>query len=223
MRVILLDIEGTTTPVDYVYNILFPYARLHLADYLQRQATPVTLTELKQEYERDKDPSKPEWKPLAYINHLMDKDSKAPVLKKIQGEIYKAGFEQGSLKSELYPDVIPALKRWHEAGKMICIFSSGSVQAQRLLFTHTTEGNLTGLIDAFFDTAVGPKKEAPSYREIARRLHASPEEILFISDSQAECEAASDAGCLVRYSVRPGNDVQSTTFERLESFDALEQ
>jgi len=225
MRVILLDIEGTTTPVDFVYQTLFPYARKRLNQFVESKLAKTDLKQLETEYKNDNSPSKPKWNlpPADYLLWLMDLDRKSPALKSIQGKIWKAGYEDGSLKGEVFPDVVPAIKRWKALGKKVCIYSSGSVLAQKLLFKYCQAGDISPLIDGYFDTEVGPKKEPQSYKEIARRLGVPTNEILFISDSAAECAAAEKAGCLVRYSVRPGNNVEKVSFEHVESFEEIEQ
>lgn len=224
MQVILLDIEGTTTPVNFVYGTLFPYARKHLSEFLADNFSREDLVQLEMEYRQDTSSAKPAWQmpPVEYLYWLMDQDRKSPALKSIQGKIWKAGYEEGTLQGELFPDVVPAMRRWKAQGRRICIYSSGSVLAQKLIFRYSYEGDISGLIDSYFDTEVGPKKEAESYREIARRLHKAPEEILFVSDSAAECNAAAKAGCLVRYSVRPGNKVEAVSFEQITTFEGIE-
>jgi enolase-phosphatase E1 len=225
MQVILLDIEGTTTPVDFVYQTLFPYARKRLDKFASSRLDDADFKLLEVEYQNDSSPSKPTWAipPLTYLYWLMDQDRKSPALKSIQGKIWKAGYEDGSLKGEVFPDVVPAIKRWKALGKRVCIYSSGSVLAQKLLFKYCQAGDISALIDGYFDTAVGPKKESHSYKEIAKRLGVLTSELLFISDSAAECAAAEKAGCLVRYSIRPGNNVEKVSFERVESFEEIEK
>jgi len=223
MQAILLDIEGTTTPIDFVYKTLFPFARKRLKEFVSREIEKVDLTLLESEYIIDPSDSKPTWKlpPLDYLNWLMDQDRKSPALKSIQGKIWKTGYENGALKGELFSDVLPAIKKWKEQGKRVAIYSSGSVLAQKLLFKYSQNGDISGLIDAYFDTEVGPKKDAESYQKIAQRLNLPAGEIVFISDVSAECEAALEAGCQVRYSVRPGNKVEPVSFERVTSFEEI--
>jgi enolase-phosphatase E1 len=138
----------------------------------------------------------------------MDLDRKSPSLKRIQGQIWENGFKGGELKAELFPDVAPALARWKQAGIDVAIYSSGSVLAQRLIFGTTQYGDLTREIDAYFDTAVGPKRESDSYAAIARELGVAPQSILFLSDVTAELDAASSAGCRTALVARPGNPPQ---------------
>ncbi|MEM9906754.1 MAG: acireductone synthase, partial [Cyanobacteria bacterium P01_D01_bin.44] len=200
---LLLDIEGTTTPVSYVFDVLFPFASDHVEDFLeiQGQAGDVQgdLTLLRQEYQAESNPVPP-WAgddPTAavpYIHHLIAIDRKSTGLKSLQGKIWNAGYQAGTLRSELFLDVKPAFERWQTAGKAIYIFSSGSVQAQKLIFRYSQDGDLTPHIRGYFDTTTGPKRETDSYRKIAEKIGILPGQILFISDVVAELQPARDAG-----------------------------
>jgi len=189
IRAILLDIEGTTTPIEFVHQVLFPYARARVHDYLEQGDIALLAAEYSAE---PRSADLPAWNPEAYVYWLMDRDRKSTALKALQGRIWEAGYRAGDLKGkgEVYPDVRPALERWHAAGKTIAIFSSGSVQAQRDLFANTTAGDLAAFLSAYFDTTTGPKREAISYRKIATALGRSPRDILFVSDVVAELDAA---------------------------------
>jgi len=208
IRGILLDIEGTTTPIAFVYQVLFPYARRHLAAY----ARSADLTDLRREYEADvrggNDP--PDWSidPVPYIHWLMDQDRKSTGLKRIQGEIWLAGYRNGELHGEVFNDVPPALQRWHAAGIDVRIFSSGSILSQRLVFSTTASGDLTKYLNGYFDTTTGPKNEAASYQRIANAFGIPASEILFVSDVTRELDAARDAGMQTLLCVRPGNHPQ---------------
>jgi enolase-phosphatase E1 len=139
----------------------------------------------------------------------MERDRKSTGLKSLQGKIWEEGYRAGELKSEVYPDVLPALERWRSRGIDIAIFSSGSVQAQRSLFRHTTAGDLTRFIRAYFDTTTGPKTGPESYTRIAAALDHAPADLLFVSDITAELDAARTAGMrtalCVRAAERPGS------------------
>jgi enolase-phosphatase E1 len=141
---------------------------------------------------------------LQYIYWLMDRDRKSTALKSLQGKIWKAGFENGELKGTLFDDVPEALKRWSTDAR-VAIYSSGSVEAQKLLFRYSSHGDLTALISGYFDTRTGPKMESASYAAIAAAMRVAQEEVLFFSDSVRELDAARDAGCGTRLVVRPGN------------------
>ena len=214
--VILLDIEGTTTPISFVYETLFPYARAHLKEFLREHEDHEDLRRdiemLAAENQADNlsgapvMPSSP--KPVDVCNYLvwlMDQDRKSPALKSIQGKIWEAGYTSGQLKSVVFADVPAAFERWHHEGRRIAIYSSGSVLAQKLLFHHSQAGNLTQWIAAYFDTATGGKTEKDSYKKIAKALGTDPQNVLFLSDTPAELDAAASAGLGVRLAKRPGN------------------
>jgi enolase-phosphatase E1 len=230
MRSILLDIEGTTTPISFVFDVLFPYARSRFAEYLEQNSdSPDVLADvsaLKQDYAKDvreglQPPELISGGVVHYVYWLMDRNSKSTALKSLQGKIWQEGYRDGELKATVFPDVRPAMERWHEAEITISIFSSGSVLAQQLLFAHTEEGNLTRFINNYFDTEVGAKTDIGSYEEISRALSHAPQEILFISDVPAELDAASNAGMQTALCIRPGNAVQqpSTRHVTIRSFD----
>src|SRR5262245_30148960 len=229
-KCILLDIEGTTTPIDFVHKILFPFAHERVRDYLnQNWDSPeleVDLLKLRDEQARDirqglHPPEIENDRMVAYIHWLIDQDRKSTPLKSLQGKIWEDGYLTGELLAPVFDDVTPALERWMEENKLICIYSSGSIMAQRLLFTHTTSGDLTNYIFRYFDTTIGSKVEESSYLRIAAELQLPPAEIVFISDAIAELDAARSAGLRTVLSVRPGNKPlqssvlhpQITTFE----------
>jgi len=213
-KCILLDIEGTTTPIDFVHKILFPFARERVRDYLnQNWASPeleVDLLKLHDEHARDirqglQPPEIENDRMVAYIQWLIDEDRKSTPLKSLQGKIWEEGYLTGELLAPVFDDVTPALERWVAENKLICIYSSGSVPAQRLLFSHTTSGDLTKHIFKYFDTNIGSKVDASSYLRIAEDLQLLPAEIVFISDAIAELDAARSAGLRTVLSERPGN------------------
>jgi len=233
IRSILLDIEGTTTPINFVYQVLFPFARRRMRDYLSQHWTEDHVQKdvalLCDEHAADAQQSlKPptlQAEPESiteYTYWLMDRDRKSTPLKSLQGKIWQEGYESGELLSQVFDDVPPALKRWHQQGKQIYIYSSGSVLAQKLLFGHTTAGDLTPLLSGYFDTTIGAKLEAESYRRIAASIQQPPEAILFVSDVVAELDAASTAGLQCALTLRPGNHPQpANPFQLINSFDEL--
>jgi enolase-phosphatase E1 len=187
---VLTDIEGTTTPIAFVHRTLFPFARARLADFLARHATDAEVAAIVRDIEVV-EPAKP---PLDALFAWMDADAKVTPLKALQGLIWREGYADGSLHAEIYPDVPPRLRAWHDADLRLAVYSSGSVEAQRLLFAHTEVGNLTDLFCGNFDTRIGAKREAESYRHIAAELALPPGGILFLSDVEAELDAAREAG-----------------------------
>jgi enolase-phosphatase E1 len=231
---ILLDIEGTTTPISYVYDVLFPYARRALRAYVDAHLDDEHLREpiarLREEWQQDvaRGEAPPAWPAsladdddvdregrvaaiVRYAEWLMDRDRKAFGLKALQGHITRGGYENGSLHGEVYPDVPVAFARWRAAGIPVAIFSSGSALAQRMLFSTTKDGDLSRWIDQFFDTTVGPKRSAESYRRIASLLGCEPARVLFISDVAAELDAAREAGCDTRLCIRGGGPADSAS------------
>lgn len=222
VRGVLLDIEGTTTPISFVYDILFPFARRHIPEYIKH----ADLTDLKREYDEEvrKGANPPTWsnEPAAYIYWLMDQDRKSTALKRIQGEIWLEGYKNGALHGEVFPDVPAALQRWQDNHIDVRIFSSGSILAQRLLFSSTTAGDLTTFLHGYFDTTTGPKNEPGSYSTIAASFRIAPSEILFISDVTRELDAAAAAGMQTRLCIRPGNHSQTPhAHKSITTFDEI--
>jgi enolase-phosphatase E1 len=237
-RAVLLDIEGTTTPIGFVHDVLFPYARARLREYLAHGKGEPHIAgisaRLAIEHAEDvaSGSNPPAWSGghdaldamAAYAEWLMEQDRKSPGLKELQGLIWERGYRTGELRGEVFPDVAPALRRWHSAGVAVAIYSSGSELAQRRLFESTPAGDLTPIIAGFFDTRAGAKVSRDSYRNIAHALHVEPPAILFVSDVTRELIAARAAGVAVVLSVRPGNPPQEDAgvFEQILSFDEID-
>jgi enolase-phosphatase E1 len=229
---ILLDIEGTTTPIAFVHQTLFGYARDRLSGFLERHwndpEVQADVARLEAEHAAESShPAAPPWRDdagsaTAYVHWLMDRDRKSTGLKSLQGRIWEEGYRTGKLKGEVYPDVPPALERWRSQGIDIAIFSSGSVQAQRSLFRNTAAGDLTRFLRAYFDTTTGPKAEPDSYAQIAAALECSPPEVLFVSDIVAELDAALTAGMRTAWCVRtPGPSPSTGPHPVIHGFDQL--
>lgn len=220
IRVLLLDIEGTTTPVEFVTQVLFPFASRKLEGFLQENSQDPQIQSiigaLRAQHREDvrlglqpslwaqKSAQEELETAIGYSRWLIRKDSKCTALKALQGKIWQKGYASGELRGQLYPDVPPALERWRKQKREICIYSSGSVLAQRLLFQTTTFGDLTGYIKDFFDTRIGEKAESESYKRIAALLDRAPREVLFLSDAGKEIEAANVAGFLTALCDRSG-------------------
>jgi enolase-phosphatase E1 len=220
---ILLDIEGTTTPITFVYDVLFPFVRRHLDAWLPRADVSGLQSEYQEDVRRGQNP--PAWSvpPKTYVEWLMDQDRKSTALKKLQGEIWLEGYQKGELHGDVFPDVPPALERWRAEGHDVRIFSSGSILAQRLLFSSTRVGDLTRYLNGYFDTTTGPKNEPGSYAAIAKVFVMSPSEILFISDVTRELDAARTAGMKTLLCVRPGNHPQPANDHRaIASFEGIQ-
>lgn len=235
---LLLDIEGTTTPVDFVYKTLFPFAARQVEAYLCQHAADPEIKELIGELQREhasdaaKHPALGAWRHATtgeeitsaakYVRHLIAVDRKLTPLKTLQGRIWEEGFLGGALRGEVYEDVPRAFERWMKAGKRIAIFSSGSVLAQKLLFGHSTAGDLTPYIDGYFDTTTGPKREAPSYGAIAKAMGVQVTRVLFISDVAMELDAARNTGMQTALMVRAGMERPANEHHcPISSFDEL--
>jgi enolase-phosphatase E1 len=187
---VVTDIEGTTTRIAFVRDVLFPYARARLPAFLAAHAGDETVAALLREVAA----LAPEQDPAAALLGWMDKDAKVTPLKTLQGLIWREGYDSGALKGDLYPDVAPALRRWHAAGLRLYVYSSGSEAAQRLIFSRSVAGDLEGLFSGFFDTRVGGKRETGSYASIGTAIGLPACEILFLSDIEQELDAAALAG-----------------------------
>lgn len=215
IKTIILDIEGTTSPIDFVHETLFPYAKSKLRAFLEENLALIRddIAELKSEYRKDfqdqiygRKFAEDDPETIAnYLEFLIDVDRKSTPLKSIEGRIWRAGYESGELESPVFADVPRALADWHRAGRTVAVFSSGSVLAQRLIFTYSNAGDLTGNIAAYFDTNTGKKQEPESYAAIARELGCKPSECLFVSDALIELDAARAAGFRTVLTVREGN------------------
>ena len=238
VRAVLLDIEGTTTPQDFVTRVLFPYAREHVREFLFRHAPTDhalrdDLAVLFSDHRTDEraGQSPPPWRDgspaesldsaVAYVHWLMDRDRKSTALKLLQGRIWEEGYQAGRLRGQVYPDVPRAFARWRAQGRDVAIFSSGSVLAQKLLFSRSEAGDLTPSIRAYFDTTTGAKGEAESYRKIARALGHAPADVLFLSDATGELDAAGEAGLATGLCERQGRAPSFPGHPMVRSFDEV--
>lgn len=199
---VLTDIEGTTSPISFVHQVLFPYARARLPALVAGGGPEVdaALDEVRRRV--------PGEDPLAALLGWMDRDAKEAPLKELQGIAWREGYRAGELKGEVYPDVAPCLRDWHAAGMRLMVYSSGSAEAQRLIFGHSTAGDLATLFDGFFDTRTGGKREAASYQAIAAEAGLAPGAMLFLSDVGAELDAAAAAGMRTCQLVRTEDGTQ---------------
>ncbi|PJZ47349.1 acireductone synthase [Leptospira brenneri] len=223
----LLDIEGTTAPIAFVHQVLFPYAKKRMEEFLKGyQFSEVKLKEVQIEFEKDcsireegflsrftKAELKTKTKVLdfdsnlipSYFEYLIEKDRKFGPLKEVQGKIWKEGYESGEIKSTVYSDVPGFLKNAQDLGIQNHVYSSGSVEAQILIYQYSELGDLREYFTSYFDTAVGGKREKESYEKIANQLGSAPNEIRFFTDIVEEAEAASSVGMEVVILNRPGN------------------
>lgn len=195
IRAILTDIEGTTTPISFVHEVLFPYARARLDAFCTAHAGAADVADALAEARKLE--GRPDFDlgaTIALLHRWMDEDKKAGPLKLIQGLIWREGYEAGELKGQVYKDAAEKLAAWHENGIRLYVYSSGSVEAQKLIFGFSDRGDLTPLFSGYFDTSTGGKLEPVSYRLIAKETGFAESEILFLSDHAGEIAAARDAG-----------------------------
>lgn len=191
-NIILTDIEGTTTSLSFVHETLFPYARARLPAWVAEHGGD-----------------------LAQYIAWMDADAKVTELKDVQGKIWAEGYAAGELQGHVYPDAAGALRRWHDAGIRLAVFSSGSVPAQKLIFGHSNQGDLAPLFSGWFDTTTGPKREAESYVKIADALGERPDDVLFLSDIVQEIDAAKAAGMRALLIDRDGGQGDIASFSEI--------
>ena len=195
VKAVVTDIEGTTSSISFVKEVLFPYAAAHMASFLRAHWHTDEVREqiaaLARESGEVVDSVE---RANAVLQRWIAEDRKATPLKALQGMIWKAGYENGDYTAHLYPDTAPALRRWHDAGLPLYVYSSGSVAAQKLFFGYSDAGDLTPLFSGYFDTTTGMKQDVASYRRIASAIGVAPEDILFLSDIEAELDAARAAG-----------------------------
>jgi len=220
IRAIVTDIEGTTTDIRFVSEVLFPFASQTLPDFIrQHQHQPDVATELAQVNAVLNQPDADVETQIQALLHWIDTDQKITPLKQLQGLVWAQGYQDGRLKGHLYPDVAPRLRLWQQQGTALYVYSSGSVAAQQLLFRHSTAGDLTGLFSGYFDTRIGGKKQSDSYQRIAAQLGLAATELLFLSDSPEEIAAARQAGWHCVQLVR-GNQ-HSTVQPQANNFDQV--
>lgn len=225
-RAVLTDIEGTTSTIAFVHDVLFPYADAHLDAYVaaHREEPAVARALLDAAREAGEEPDVDDATVLGHLHRWIAEDRKSTPLKTLQGLIWKEGYERTGLRGHLYPDAAEALRRWADAGIALYVYSSGSVEAQRVLFGNSDHGDLSPLFGGYFDTTTGPKRERASYETIARAIGLPPREILFLSDVDAELDAARAAGMQTVRLLRPADTPPGTTTTHASatSFDQLE-
>lgn len=202
--VVLTDIEGTTSRIDFVHKVLFPYARARLPDYVRAHRDSTELQQILAAVSTELgETSSSLDEQIAALLRWTDEDRKITPLKSIQGMIWAEGYARGDFTAHVYLDACDALRRWHAQGHRLNVYSSGSIAAQKLFFRHSVFGDLTPLFDAYFDTTSGGKREAESYRRIAGEIGRPPSEIVFLSDIEAELDAAREAGLRTVQLIRP--------------------
>lgn len=228
IKAVITDIEGTTSALAFVQDVLFPYARVRLPEFVAKNkhqpAVAVLLNDVRalaSTMTLNKD-----WlTDTAVVEVLLswiDSDKKITPLKALQGMIWEAGFRAGDFQGHIYEDAVRNLRKWQGQGVKLYVYSSGSIHAQQLLFSHTAFGDLTPLFSGYFDTTIGAKKDAHSYQAIAQKIAITPEALLFLSDIEAELDAARAAGMHTAWLVRAGQCSASAVHRQVTDFDALD-
>ncbi|MAK61678.1 MAG: acireductone synthase [Ponticaulis sp.] len=221
VKAVVTDIEGTTSSISFVHDVLFPYARQRMGDFVRSHIDQIQ-HHLESVRDEIGEPDMTAHELVSVLIRWIDEDRKATPLKAIQGMIWKEGFENGDFKGHVYPDAVVGLKRWHDAGLKLYVYSSGSIGAQKLLFGYSEAGDLNRFFSGNFDTITGGKKEAESYRKITAELGFEAQEIVFLSDVVSELEAAEAAG-LQTVLLDRGNEHPETIWpNKTKTFDDIQ-
>jgi enolase-phosphatase E1 len=221
IKAIVTDIEGTTSSLSFVKEVLFPYARTNLADYVQRHKDEPQVKTLLEDSCKEVGAELDTGQLIEQLIQWLDEDKKVTPLKSLQGLIWESGYQKGDFKGHVYPDAAAYLKAWKAKGLDLYIYSSGSVYAQKLLFAHTEYGDLTPLFSGYFDTHIGGKKEQESYRKIAQQLGIPADQILFLSDIKEELDAAKAAGFLTLWLIRDSAPNPQAYHRQASGFDSV--
>ena len=224
-RAVLVDIEGTTSTIAFVHEVLFPYADEHLDAYVAAHRTEPDVAQAMLDAAQlaGEPPDADDATVLAHLHDWIARDRKATPLKTLQGLIWAEGYAQTGLRGHVYPDAAAGLRRWHAAGLRLYVYSSGSIEAQRVLFANSVHGDLTPLFSGYFDTTTGPKRDAKSYAAIADAVELAPADVVFLSDVDAELDAARAAGLQTVRLLRPADTPPgaTTSHSSATSFDDI--
>jgi len=221
VRVVVTDIEGTTSSIDFVHKTLFPYSRTRLRAFLHAHASDTAVRACLGEVEAIEGRTLSIDEAASILERWIDEDRKVTPLKTLQGLIWAQGYAAGELKGHVYDDTPVALRRWHAQGRKLYVYSSGSVDAQKLIFGHTDHGDLTPLFSGYFDTRVGGKREADSYRAILRQIGHPAREVLFLSDVGEELDAARAAGMQTLQLIRDEKAKPSDAHPQVRDFSTV--
>lgn len=222
-KLFLFDIEGTTTDINFVHKVLFPYSKEHLPHFIRQHQFENSIAKaignVKETVLNEKSKLIEIEGVIETLIGWIEKDRKHPALKEVQGHIWDIGYSKNDFKGHIYPDVKPAFLKILEDGSKIGIYSSGSVHAQKLIFGFSVDGDLTPYISYYFDTNVGGKRETSSYLKISEIVALDPKDIHFFSDIPEEIEAAMNAGFEVTHVLRPGT--QPSRFKSISDFSKI--
>jgi enolase-phosphatase E1 len=222
IKAILTDIEGTTSSLSFVKDVLFPYARARIGDYVRAHVDDPSVRVQLDEVRRIAGAALSTEQVIAQLLRWIDEDKKLTPLKALQGLIWETGYRQGDFQGHVYEDAARQLQKWNAAGLRLYTFNSGSVQAQQLLFGHSERGDLTALFADYFDTRVGHKRETSAYRAMAQQIGLPASDILFLSDVTEELDAARAAGMQTIQLVRDGALDAQAAHRQVRSFDEIQ-
>jgi len=221
IRAIVTDIEGTTSSLSFVKEVLFPYAREHMADFVAQHKNEQKIRRLLDDARHEAGSDLDDDQLVRQLLQWIDEDQKVTPLKALQGLIWEHGYRQGDFTGHVYKDAYRKLRAWHEAGIRLYVYSSGSVYAQKLLFGYSDFGDMTPLFSGYFDTRIGHKRESKSYDVIVGELALPANEILFLSDITEELDAANQSGMKTLQLVRDGSTEISSRHVQAKDFDEI--
>lgn len=221
IKAIITDVEGTTTSLSFVKNVLFPYARAHMAEFVRAHGRDPLVRQFLDDVRKAAGRELDEDGMIAQLIEWIDQDKKITSLKALQGMIWEQGYRNRDFTGHVYADAARNFERWHAQGVKLYVFSSGSVQAQKLIFGYSDFGDLTPLFSGYFDTTIGAKREPGSYMAISAAIEHAPGEILFLSDTKEELDAARSAGMRAVQVVRDGALAPDAVHPQVKDFDAL--
>jgi enolase-phosphatase E1 len=222
IKAILTDIEGTTSSLSFVKDVLFPYARQRMASFVRAHASEPAVRAQLDEVRKLAGAALTDDQVIAQLISWIDEDKKITPLKALQGMIWEEGYRARDFTGHVYEDAARSLKKWKDGGTLkLYVFSSGSVQAQKLIFGYSDFGDLTPLFSGYFDTTIGNKRDPDAYRKIAQEIKLPPSEILFLSDIKEELDAARAAGMRTTHLIRDGVPLPSATHPQARSFDDI--
>jgi enolase-phosphatase E1 len=221
IKAVVTDIEGTTSSLSFVKDVLFPYARQHIGEYVRCHAEDGEIAPILNDVRLQAGEALDLEGVIAQLEQWIDEDQKITPLKSLQGLLWETGYQQGDFKGHIYQDAYEQLKSWHAQGIKLYVYSSGSVYAQKLLFGHTAYGDLNSLFSGYFDTNVGAKVETASYQRIAEQLDVDADQILFLSDIEDELDAAHQAGMQTIWLVRGADIDPAAAHKQVADFSAI--
>jgi len=221
VNAVVTDIEGTTSSLSFVKDVLFPYARAHIGTFIRQHAEDPPVATLIEDVQHEAGEALNLEGVIQTLEQWIDADKKITPLKALQGMLWETGYRQGDFKGHIYPDAKQQLAHWHQQGIKLYVYSSGSVHAQKLLFGYTEYGDLNYLFSGYFDTRIGAKVERDSYQHIAEAIKLPANEILFLSDIKAELDAAKLTGMHTTWLVRDGDMDTSAAHPQVKDFSTI--